>query len=334
MIRSTNQGTTWAEVDTGNRPAARDLEGTWQLQWGTTMYLSVANSNRVWFASFNTSDAPAQPDRWVLDEEVVADLNNGSGVVQFSSIARTSDGQFWLFHSGTMVSGRQQIAYRRRATNGTWSASQAIGATTGSWTAPKAVLGKSDVTHLFYKDLLNHQLLWRTLSPSGTLSNATRIDVGGTSTIRISHTNAVVADVAGAEVVTVAYVDGAGALKAVTITNGNVGAPVSITTTPVLEDPSVARHDSPTAHLALDGTTVHALWVDRASGDIYRSESAAGGAWAAPQLVWNSGSNLAWWIYGSVFRRQGHRILAFTYDRGPHADDTGDIKYDEIDLGP
>ncbi len=334
MMRSANRGETWSEADAKNRPSAVDLEGCWQLQHGTSIYVSVANSNKVWFSVFNTSDAPEKPDQWVVTERLVDDLNNGSGVAQFSSLARTSDGQFWLFYSDTLVSGRQQIAYRRRSVNGTWSSPQKIGETSGSFTGPRAIVGKGDVTHVFYNDLLNHQLLTVRLSPSGQRSTPTRVDAGGTSKERLPHTTAVVIESGGNELMVVGYADAKGAFKSVTLRDGVPEVPDTITSQEVLQNPSVALNDGMVAHLSTDGRTVYALWVDKGSGDVLRSSRGAGATWSAPVTVWNSGAGTAWWLYSNVYRRGGRKVLGFTYDQGPHVDDVGNIKYDEVDLGP
>ena len=150
MMRSTDGGSTWAEVDAAHRPASRDLEGAWQLQIGTSIYVSVANSNNVWLHIFNTSDATAQPDHWVHDERVIKDLDNVGGVAQFSSLAYTSDDHLWLFHSDSMIDGRQQIGYRQRSPSGAWGPRLSLAETDGSWTGPRPIVGLNDVTHVFY----------------------------------------------------------------------------------------------------------------------------------------------------------------------------------------
>ena len=334
MMRSTDSGATWSEVDADSRPSPSDLEGCWQLQVGSTIYLSVASSDEVWLTAFNTSDAADRPDQWVLDETVEPDLANDGGVVQFSSLAATSDGQIWIFYSGTMIDGRQQIGFRRRSASGEWSDARSIGDTSGSWTGPKAIVGAGEVTHVFYKDFVDHQILWRTLSPDGTLSDATRIDTSGTSEERISHTNAMYYDDAGREVIVVGFTDPDGNLRAVTITDGVVGSEELVSVDPVLEDPAVARNDAPVAHLALHGTTVHALFSDDATGDVLHTSRPHGGAWTAPETAWASGDSIAWWVYGNVYVRAGRHRLGFTYDIGEHEDDVGNIEYDEITLTP
>lgn len=288
----------------------------------------------VWFQIFHTSAAAERPDEWVFEEQVGPDLANEGGVAQFSSLARTSDGQIWLFHSDTMIDGRQQIGFRRRSVTGDWSDKRAIGETSGSWTGPRPILGAADVTHVFYTDHAGDRLFWRTLHPSGELSSATRIDSSGTSDERLPHTNAVSYEQAGSEVIVVAFADDTGILRAITIRDGEVGPAAAVSPQPVLENPHIASNDGTVAHLSIDGTTVHALWVDRASGDVLHSARPNGGAWSSPPTVaWDSGGDGAWWVYGNVYERGNRRRLGFTYDIDAHPDDEGHIEYDEITLG-
>jgi len=94
MMLSVDGGATWAEVDEAGRPSATDLEGTYQLQVGTSAYFTVTRGQRVWFLGFNTSDAASLADRWLPTELVDDNLTSG-GVKQYSSLTQTSDGQFW-----------------------------------------------------------------------------------------------------------------------------------------------------------------------------------------------------------------------------------------------
>lgn len=334
MMRSTDWGATWAEVDEMGRPEAHDLEGCWQLQVDDAIHLSVASSSSVWFATFHTSAAATGADTWVAEEVVEEDLGNEGGVVQFSSMTRTSDGRFWLFHSDTMIDGRQQIGFRQRSEGGDWSGKRSLGDEDGSWTGPVAVLGADDVTHVFYKDHLEDQLLWRTLSADGDLSDAVRVDTAGTSGERLPHTNAVRLDDDGRDVVVIAFTDDDGTLRSVTIEDGVVGPDEAVSLAPALENPDVAKNDGAVAHLAVDGTTVHALWSDLESGDVLHASRADGGAWSEPAIAWDSGDDVAWWVYGNVYVRHGRTRLGFTYDVGEHADDVGAIAYDEITLDP
>lgn len=331
MMKSSDRGESWVEVDADNRPEARDLEGGWQLQSGTSIYSIFTRGQDVWWNEFHTSDALTQPDAWITEERLETGLSS-SGMIQFSSLTRTSDGQFWLFYSDEVESSRQQIAYRRRMGADTYSAKANVGASSGSWTAPVSVLGAADVTHLFYKDHLAHRLYWRTLDATGVLSDATRIDTSGTSAEAVPHTNAVVYDRGGDEVVVIAYTDATGVLASVTITNGVVALREAVSVDAVLRNPPVVGNEGAIAHLAVDGTTVHALWSDAATGDILHATRPDGGSWTPPIRVWDSGGSEAHYVYGEVYVRNARSRLGYTYDIGPHPDDEGNIEFNELTL--
>ena len=143
---------------------------------------------------------------------------------------------------------------------------------------------------------------------------------------------AVAYDAGGQEVVTIGYADADGLLQAVTIVDGVVDGVEQIGPDPVLENPSVALNDGTVAHFAVDESTVHVLWTDLDSGDVVHAERSDGGSWTEPDVAWSSGDNIAWWVYGNVYDRNGKRRLGFTYDVGEHPDDVGNIEYDELIL--
>lgn len=331
MMYSIDGGVEWQEADVDNRPNASDIEGSNQLQFGSTIYVTVAANRKVWFSAFNTSDAEDNPNKWTVDEGVDLELNNSGGVVQFSSLVRTSDGQFWVFYSDTMVSGRQQIGFKRRSINGEWSAKQLIGDAAGSWTGPRAILGKGDVTHIFYNDFLGHALYLRTLDADGNLSQPVLI-TADLSVERIPHTAPVIYESDGKETIVIAYSDREGILKTVRIVDGVVDSPESVSNDQVLQNPDVAKNDGTVGHLSVYKNSVHAVWTDNKSGDIQHSVKAKDAAWTPPKILWDSGDGIAWWVYGAVFVRGLETSLAITYDVGPHEDDVGMIFYNEIPL--
>lgn len=248
------------------------------------------------------------------------------------SVARLSTGEFWVFYSDALESGRQQIGYRRRTEAGAYDSKRSLDVASGSWTAPVSVLGAGDTTHIFYKDHLGDRLLHRTLSAAGTLSAATRVDASGTSREAIPHTNAVYYDRAGVEIVVVTFAAADGRLRAVTLAGDAVGAEELVSPDPILEDPEVTTNDGAVAHLAIDGSTVHALFVDAAEGDLWHTARPDAGVWSTPVRAWDSGADRAQYVYAEVHDCGGARRLAFTYDVGPHADDVSSIRYDEIVL--
>lgn len=332
MMRSSDGGATWLEVGAGSRPTARDLEGAWQLQLGTSIFTSVSGGTNLWWSEFRTSDAAEGADTWVGSE--AAELgDNPDGTKQFSSLVGTSNRRFWIFNTDAPNGSRQQIVYRQRLAAGSYSPKQPVDAASGSWTAPMAVLGADNVTtHLIYKDQLGSQLRWRTLSLEGSLSEAVRIETSGTSKVFIPQTNPVVYQRDGAEVVMIAFADGGGVLRSVAITDGVVGAEEIVSPAPILQDPGITKNSGAVAHLTVLGSTVYAIWADLASGDLMMQSHPHGGSWSEPQRVWDSGANQAEWVYLQAYVRDKQRRIGFTYDVGPHPDDTGKIEFRELTL--
>ncbi len=330
MMKSDDGGATWAEVDGGNRPDASDLEGTYQLQVGTRVFFTVTRGSDVWFFAFDTSDGD-NPDTWLPTEQVDEDLSNGS-VVQFSSLAQLQDGSFWLAYSDTLVSGRQQIALRPRDPAGVYGAKISVDVDSGSWTGPRLVSGSDDTTHLFYKDDLDHHVYWRTIAPDGELSRATQVDADGSSQEPIPHTHPVVFEVDGQEVIAFAMANGDDQLAAVTIVDGALEPEETLSDDPVLQNPPVLLNEGAVAHVALAGTTVHAVWTDDATGAVLHRSKAASQPWSEVATLWSMPDANASWLYCTVLTNFGCPRLGCTLDVGPHEDDIGDIQYLEFPL--
>jgi uncharacterized protein YjiK len=350
MMKSSDGGAVWVEQDPANRPGKRenqigDLEAGWVWWDPASKVISFVweqnpaqtpGSSAGRFVQFATSDHPTAPDTWLNGGAREKFLSTDPfGQDQYASIVRTGDGQFWIFYQAAQVGGRYQIGFKRRTAFNTFTAETLLEPTTGNWTAPATILGANNTTHVFYKDNTNQRLYWRSLSPAGVLSPATRIDTGGTNIQSAPLTNPVYYDNAGAEVLTIAFTNAAGMLKAVRIVGGVVGPEETISAAPVLHDPSTTMSRSAVAHLAVDGATVHAVWSDAATGDVMYSKRTHGGSWTAPAvLVSLPGGDQAQWVYNNVYTRPstGQRVMGFTYDIGPHVDDDSNIYYTELAL--
>jgi hypothetical protein len=109
MMKSTDGGNTWIEIDAGKRPSVSVLEGTYQLQVGSTVYFSVSKGHQIWWLAFNTSDAAERPDQWVAAEMLDA-WSSQSGQKQFSSLARSASGQFFVAYADQHDSGKFRVA--------------------------------------------------------------------------------------------------------------------------------------------------------------------------------------------------------------------------------
>jgi hypothetical protein len=338
MMKSGDGGATWVEVDEANRPTDRDLEGSWFLQAGTALIYVYTDDRWVSYSSFNTSDAATNPDTWqVRDEQGITGLSAGSQ--QWTCAARTNDGQAWVFFSDTLAGSNKQLAFIRRDTAGAWSPKTRISTDADSFAGATCVVDPvTDVTHVFHHDYANKQVFYRSLTAAGVLSEPIRIDTTGTDTAIRNYnavTNPVVYTAGGSTVVTAMFASASG-VRAVSISDGVVGAEQVVdTAAPVISPDNSDKNtgnDGPVMHLAVHGSTVHALWAVASTGDVWHSSRPHGGAWTPPGRVVDSGAGTVSWLYANVVTLGGADILGYTYDMGPHLDNAGDIRFDRVPL--
>ena len=338
MMKSGDGGSTWVEVDEVNRPTDNDLEGSWLLQAGTALVYVYTDGGTVSYSTFNTSDAATNPDRWeTKDERGITGLSAGSQ--QWTCAARTSDGRVWVFFSDTLVGSNKQLSFIRRDSAGSWTTKTRISSDTDSFAGATCVVDPvTDVTHVFYHDYANKQVLYRSLTTAGALSAATRIDTTGTNTANRDYnavTNPIVYTTDGSSVVTAMYASASG-VRAVSITDGVVGTEQVVdTAAPLISAANSDKNtgnDGPVMQLAVHGSTVHALWAAESTGDVWHSSRPHGGAWTAPERLVDSGPGHVSWLYANVLTLGGGQVLGYTYDVGPHLDNAGDIRYNHVPL--
>ena len=331
-MKSADGGQTWNEIDRAGRPTTGDLEGSWTVQVGTTIYFAWQKSSaHIYMAAYNTSDAPSNPDKWVIQrQEIHVPLTDPEE--QYISMVARSNGDLVAFYATEAGSAGQQIGYKiRSAATGTWGPQTLLDTSknTGQVVAER---GANDTIHIFYKDHTNQHILYKSLSSSGVLSAARQVDTSGTHTIHSPMSNAVYYDAAGAERIVVAWANASKILKASVIENGIPSAEQTVSDVPVVINPGITDNIAAITHLAVDGTTVHALYADESTQDIWHDSSANGTGWGVDMEIdddltvqWLSGLN-------AYTNRTGQRVLGYIYDTSPHADDGGNIRYNELAL--
>ncbi|NBB73009.1 MAG: hypothetical protein GVY35_04940 [Bacteroidetes bacterium] len=90
VVKSTDGGTTWHEVDGANRPATGDLEGFASDQHGNTIHMLHQTDEAVLHQAFRTSGHATAPDTWVVRDDTVA--TPGEPPVQVATLNARSDG--------------------------------------------------------------------------------------------------------------------------------------------------------------------------------------------------------------------------------------------------
>ena len=304
MVKSTDHGRTWREVDGTNRPPIRDLEAVDARQVGDTIHIVHEVSRSARYHSFRTSDHAARPDSWDARGELVADV---APVAQAAALEVRSDGSLVAFYVGPT-----RIHYSIRSPDGAWSKQRLIDADAPpNLAGPQAVRGANDAVHLAYYGT-DGTIWYRRLLPDGTLTARERIAAGAGSSraeygavlplIYMSDTNTLV----------IIYRLASGHLWERRVVNDGGPTPaVRVTDREVVRD--AVDSQQPGADAVLDGRTVHVLFIEQSSRSIFSTHD--GGGWQPSRL--EVGNVLGSWIRGHVYsRRDGRRVYGYVYDAG------------------
>ncbi len=304
MVKSTDNGLTWREVDGANRPPTRDLEAVDARQIGDTIHILHEVSRSARYHSFRTSDHPSSPDSWAVRGELVASV---APVAQAAALEVRSDGSLVAFYVGPT-----RIHYSIRSPAGTWSSDKVIDADVPpNLAGPQAVRGANDTVHLAYygtdgsiwyrRLLANDAFTERVQLASG--AGITRAEYGSVlPLIYIAETNTIV----------IMYRLADGRLWERRIVNDGSPTPaVRVTDRDVITD--AVDSQQPGADAVLDGKTVHVAFIEESSRSIFSTHDEGG--WR-PSTV-RVDNILGSWIRGQVYtRRDGARVYGYVYDAG------------------
>ena len=173
MIKSTDGGVTWREVDAANRPVTDDLESVDARQVGDTIHIVHQVTRSTRYHSFRTSDHPTHPDTWAVRDELAASANS---VAQAATLVVRSDGSMVTFYVG------QTVHYNIRSAAGEWGTQIVIDAGVApNLAGPRAVLGKNNTVHLAYYGM-DGTIWYRRLLRDGTLTARERLASGAGNT--------------------------------------------------------------------------------------------------------------------------------------------------------
>jgi len=320
MVKSTDGGRTWREVDGAHRPATSDLESVEGRQVRDTIHLIHQVTHSTHYHSFRTSDHPTHPDTWHVRDERAA---SAVSVAQSATLVVRSDGSMVTFYVG------DTIGYRVRSPSGRWTPQTIVDAGIAPKLAgPKAELGANDTVHLAYYGM-DGTIWYRRLLRDGTLTprqhlasgvGATRAEFGAVlPLVFIPQTNTVV----------ILYQQADGRLWERRIVNdGPPSAPVLVANERVVRD--AVDSQQPGADAVLDGETVHVLFINAATRSIFSTHDRGG--WQTPEL--RVSDILGSWVRGSVYtRKDGVKVYGYVYDAGSHGG-SGMNRFGELVLQP
>ena len=324
VVKSTDGGRTWHEVDGANRPATGDLEGFASDCHGDTIHMLHQIDEAVLYHAFHTADHPTAPDTWVVRDDTVA--TPGEPPVQVATLTARSDGSLVAVYGGP-----QTIRMAVRSADGTWGEETIIDPSAAApRSGPQAVLGAQDVVHLAYT-ARDGTAWYRRIQPDGTLTPRVAIasDIGTTEADVGSVLPLVVLPETNTVVILYRRADGTLWERRI-VEGGAPTAPVQVTERTVVQN-AVDSDQVGADAIAVEGT-VHLLFIEDGSGHIYHTQSVAGGIWTLATLQVNSVN--AQWVRGQPMTRgSGARAMyGFVYDGGSNGG-SGLNRYAEVPLG-
>lgn len=319
MIKSSDNGRTWKEVDGANRPKTGDLESVDARQVGDTIHIIHQVTRSCRYHTFHTSDHPSQPDSWAIRDEQAGTAN---AIAQAASLVVRSDNSVVAFYVG-----QTKIHYNIRSSKGVWGQERMIDPDLPpNLAGPQAILGANDTVHLAYYGT-DGTLWYRRLQPNGTLTDrqllasgagAERADYGAVLPLLFIHeTNTAI----------ILYRLASGELWERRIIAGGPPTPAAkVTDRKVVR--SAVDSQQPGADAVLDRKTVEVLFIDQDSRSIFSTHDANG--WQPGKLrVENIRGS---WVRGSIStRKDGVKVYGFLYDAGSEGG-SGMNRFGEIEL--
>ncbi|MCR9295735.1 MAG: hypothetical protein NXI32_23705 [bacterium] len=304
VVKSTDGGVSWQEVDGGHRPSADDLEGVDALQIGDTIHILHQVTSATWYHTFHTSDHPTLADRWGIRDQLVGRVEARA---QAAALVVRSDGSRVAFFVG-----EDQVHYSLGSSGGAWSKPQAMDPHVPPATAgPQAVLGANDDVHLAYYGL-DGSLWHRHMEPNGKMSERQLIAEGvGTSRSEFGSMLPL-SFLPATNTLVMIYGTADGQLwERRRQASGSLTAPTRVTHRRVVVN--AVDSQQPGADVVLDGDNLYVLYIDSESGSIFSVRKR--GEWEHDVLRIPAVN--AQWVRGNVYTKpDGKRVYGFVYDAG------------------
>jgi hypothetical protein len=321
MIKSTDNGATWREVDGAHRPPTADLEAVDSRQVGDTIHILHEVSESARYHAFRTSDHPTHPDTWAVGGELVAEVEP---VAQSAALVVRSDGSLAAFYVGPT-----KIHYNVRSPAGQWGKDAVIDASVPPNIAhPQAVLGRNDTIHLAYYGT-DGSIWYRRILVNGTFTERQQLATGAGTSRPVYGAVLPLLYIPETDTLVVIYRLATGRLWERRIVKEGLPTPaVMVTDRDVITD--AVDSQQPAADAVLNGNTVHVLFIEQSSRSIFSTHDSGG--WQASTL--RVDRILGSWLRGNVYtRKDGTRVYGFIYDAGSDGG-AGMNKFHEIGVGP
>ncbi len=315
MVKSTDGGRRWREVDGANRPRTVDLESVDSRQVGDTIHLLHQVTEFSVHHAFRTSDHPTQPDTWAVRDERAGVADSFS---QAASLVVRPDGSMVAFHIGQAA-----LHAGIRSPEGTW---RDLGVIDTGVASPQAVIGPGGEVHVAYFGL--DGTLWhrRLLSDNRFTPRAELATGAGTDRDAFGAILPLVhLPETGRVAVVYRLADGHLWVRHVEPSGGFTPA-VRVSDRAVVTGAVDSQQAG--ADVVADGTTLHVVFIDEATRSLYYTHDRGG--WQSARLLVD-GIDAAW-VRGNVYvRHDGVRVYGYVYDAGSQGG-AGMNRYGEVVL--
>ncbi len=320
MVKSGDGGRTWREVDGANRPSTGDLESVDARMVGDTIHIVHQVTESVRYHAFHTSSHSERGDSWAVRDELAA---TDTAVAQMATLATRSDGSL------VVVFLADTLHYAVRSAEGTWSRAKSLDTDADGMTAgPQAVRGADDRIHIAYYE--SPGAIWhRVLESDGTLSERRLIAEGAGKGSEVYGAVLPLVYLNQTGTLVIVYRLDDGTLWERRIEGGRGPSdPVRVTDLNVITN--AVDSQQPAADVISDGDTLHALFVETASRNLFGTCDAGGWTMPRPVVEDVTGS----WVRGNVYTRpDGTSVYGFVYDAGSEGGG-GLNRFREIELDP
>ncbi len=306
-----------ANINVGGINKARKIKSLWVFEDGSDLHVATqSDDGKVAYHVFDPGT-----DAWTTSDENVV-TNNPPGGNHACSIALRSDGDRIIAYAGN-DGGDDAIFYARNEAS-SWTTNVQVdgAATTDDYTGVVIVRGLSDRMHFFYKNDTDNDALHRSLSSANSLDTADQTVDATAATGQNLLFSPGVSYVSGATKVRAVYLDFGNKSSIVELDSG---ADPSFATQVNITDDGTIVNGQLLLCLAVDGTTIHLLYSESNTGDIFHDENDDDGGWGTDDEEKDAVTCNR--ISCNVYTR-GSKVLAYLYL------DVATVKYDERTLIP
>lgn len=306
IVKSSDGGRSWREADGKARPETGDLEGLGSAFAGDRIHILHQTSNEVLYHAFDTAGHADDPDAWVVRDEIVSAPPQPP--TQVADIAVRSDDSLVAVYGSA-----EELRYRIRSAEGQWGEEGLIDEPSGAvLSGPTVVRGKDDVVHLAYT-ADDGSGWYRRIGPDNAIGEPLRFTSDlGTAEEDVGAILPLVY-LEESDSVGIVYRTKDGRLRERRLAaNGALSEPVVITERSVVQN--AVDSDQVGADAVADGETIHLLFIEAGTGNLFHV-SGVDGDWgdAAPVVT----DAEVQWVRGTIVDLpEGGRAYGFVYDAG------------------